>query len=91
MLLFRRQYLQLFEPDFLTWPPKQLLRKADAQAWLYKTCFDSNRNTYLPTERYQYRVLKVLAGKIEQSIEDPEEDVGSRGIFPLLKVPALTP
>jgi len=91
LLLFRRQYLQLFEPDFLSWPPKQLLRKADAQAWLYKTCFDSDRNTYLPTERYQYRVLKVLVGKMEQSIEDPEEDVGSCSNLSLLQIPALIP
>lgn len=30
----------------------------------------------LPPERYQLRVLKPLLSKIEQAIEDPEEDVG---------------
>jgi len=76
LLLFRRQYLQLFEPDFLSWPPKPLLRDADAQAWLFKNLFDADRNDRLPSERYQLRVLKPLLAKIEQSIEDPEEDVG---------------
>lgn len=76
ILLLRRQYLQLFEPDFLAWPPKQLLRDPDIQEWIYHNLFDSNQNTYLPPERYQYRVLKRLLAKIEQAIEDPEEDVG---------------
>lgn len=81
ILLFRRQYLQLFEPDFLAWPPKQLLRDADVQAWIYHNLFDSDRNTYLPPGRYQYRVLKLLLAKIEQAIEDPEEDVGTFSCF----------
>lgn len=76
LVLFRRQYLQLFEPDFLAWPPKQLLRDADVQAWLYANLFNSNKNPRLPPGRYQLRVLKPLVKKIEQSIEDPEEDVG---------------
>ena len=75
LLLFRRQYLQLFEPDFLAWPPKQLLRDPDVQAWIYNNLFDSDKNLYLPPERYQLRVLKPLASKLEQAIEDPEEDV----------------
>lgn len=77
LLLFRRQYLQLFEPDFLAWPPKQLLRDSAIQAWLYKNLFSSEKNQYLPPPRYQLRVLKPLLNKIEKSIEDPEEDVGS--------------
>ena len=76
LLLFRRQYLQLFEPEFLAWPPKQLLRDADAQEWLYQSLFNADRNSYLPPERYQLRVLKPLLAKIEQAVEDPEEDVG---------------
>ena len=76
LLLFRRQYLQLVEPDFLAWPPKQLLRDAGAQTWLYRKLFDSERHDRLPPARYQVRVLKPLLSKIEQAIEDPEEDVG---------------
>ena len=86
LLLFRRQYLQLFEPDFLSWPPKALLRDADVQAWLFKSLFDKDRNDRLPSERYQLRVLKPLLAKIEQAIEDPEEDVGET-ILSLLFVP----
>ncbi|KAK5137828.1 hypothetical protein LTR08_006596 [Meristemomyces frigidus] len=74
LLLFRRQYLQLVEPGFLAWPPKQLLRDASVQAWLYRKLFDAEKHDRLPPQRYQYRVLKQLLAKIEQAIEDPEED-----------------
>ncbi|CZT18595.1 uncharacterized protein RCC_04439 [Ramularia collo-cygni] len=74
LLLFRRQYFQLFEPDFLAWPPKQLLRDPTVQAWIYTHLFDSEKNSRMPPERYQLRVLKPLASKIEKAIEDPEED-----------------
>ncbi|KXT06942.1 hypothetical protein AC578_7101 [Pseudocercospora eumusae] len=74
LLLFRRQYFQLHEPDFLAWPPKQLLRDSSVQAWLYAKLFDAEKNSYLPTERYQFRVLKPLVSRIEQAIENPEED-----------------
>lgn len=77
LVLFRRQYFQLFEPDFLAWPPKSLLRDAGVQQWLYKQCFDTQTNKYLPSDRYRLRVLKPLLRKVEQAIEDPEEDVGS--------------
>lgn len=76
LLLFRRQYLQLFEADFLAWPPKQLVRDPHVQAWLYRNLFDADQCPRLPPERYQFRVLKPLLAKIEQAIEDPEEDVG---------------
>ncbi|KAI0025899.1 S-adenosyl-L-methionine-dependent methyltransferase [Xylariomycetidae sp. FL0641] len=72
--LFRRQYLQLFEPDFMAWPPSQLLRNADVQAWLYRHLFDESRNTRPPPERYQLRVLKPLVARIEKAVQDPEED-----------------
>jgi predicted nicotinamide N-methyase len=76
LVLFRRQYLQLFEPDFLAWPPKSLLRDSGVQQWLYKHCFDTDSNPHLPSDRYRLRVLKPLVRKVEQAIEDPEEDVG---------------
>ncbi|KAI1179524.1 S-adenosyl-L-methionine-dependent methyltransferase [Nemania sp. FL0916] len=72
--LFRRQYLQLFEPDFLAWPHAQLLRRSDAQAWLFKHLFDESRNPRLPPERYQLRVLRPLIDRIEKAIQDPDED-----------------
>ncbi|KAI1821046.1 putative methyltransferase-domain-containing protein [Xylaria intraflava] len=72
--LFKRQYIQLFEPDFLAWPHQQLLRRSDAQAWLFKHLFDVSRNPRLPPERYQLRVLRQLIARIEKSIQDPDED-----------------
>lgn len=77
LLLFRRQYLQLFEPEFLAWPPLQLLKDAGVQKWIYAHCFNAEKNDRLPPVRYQYRVLKLLLGKLEKAIEDPEEDVGA--------------
>ncbi|ORY69110.1 putative methyltransferase-domain-containing protein [Pseudomassariella vexata] len=74
LVLFRRQYLQLFEPDFLAWPPAQLLRNADVQGWLFNNLFNHEKNPHLPPQRYQVRVLKLLVAKIEKAIEDPEED-----------------
>ncbi|KAK3058828.1 hypothetical protein LTR09_000393 [Extremus antarcticus] len=74
LLLFRRQYFQLFEPDFLTWPPKQLLKDPHIQEWLYNRLFNADENVYLPPSRYQWRVLKPLVTRIEQAIEDPDED-----------------
>ncbi|OQO11017.1 hypothetical protein B0A48_05272 [Cryoendolithus antarcticus] len=74
LLIFRRQYLQLFEPAFLAWPPKQLLRDADVQSWLYKHLFNTAVHSYLPSGRYQLRVLKPLLAKIEKAIEDPNQD-----------------
>ena len=76
LLLFRRHYFQLVEPDFLAWPPKQLLRDPNAQSWLSRKCFDGDYNDRLPSKRYRFRVLKILVKKIEQAIEDPEKDVG---------------
>ena len=72
--LFRRQYFQLFEPDFLAWPPKALLRDPAVQRWLYSNLFDASKTPTLPSERYQLRVLKSLLFKIEKAIEDPNED-----------------
>jgi len=89
LLLFRRQYLQLFEPDFLAWPPKALLRDAHIQAWIYKNLFNLDVHPRLPAVRYRYRVLKQLIAKIEQSIEDPDEDVGAVTMFHL-SIPRVT-
>lgn len=75
LLLLKRQYLQLFEPGFLAWPHAQLLRRSDAQTWLFKHLFDESRNPRLPPERYQLRVLRPLVSRIEKSIQDPDEDV----------------
>ncbi|KAI5864094.1 putative methyltransferase-domain-containing protein [Durotheca rogersii] len=80
LLLLRRQYLQLFEPDFLAWPPPRLLKSADAQTWLHKHLFDAGRNPRLPPEQYQLRVLTRLVAKIEKTTEDPPEAKISQGL-----------
>ncbi|KAI0484592.1 S-adenosyl-L-methionine-dependent methyltransferase [Xylariaceae sp. FL0804] len=74
LLLLRRQYFQLFEPDFLAWPSPKLLKSLDAQIWLYKNLFHGGHTRILPPERYQLRVLKPLMARIEKAIEDPNDD-----------------
>ncbi|KAK8158173.1 putative methyltransferase-domain-containing protein [Phyllosticta citribraziliensis] len=73
--IFCRQYLQLVDADSLAWPASQVLKKAHVQQWLFQHMFDQDWTQYLPPERYQARVLKKLMTRIEEAIEDPEEDV----------------
>ncbi|KAI1204552.1 putative methyltransferase-domain-containing protein [Annulohypoxylon truncatum] len=72
LLILRRQYMQLFEPDFLAWPPSSLLKSADVQKWLYKRLFDPSLNPKLPPEGYQMRVLKLLLSKIKKATDEHE-------------------
>ena len=74
--LYKRQFLQLVDPEELTLPRKELLRLPDTQAQIYSDLFDASRIVYVPPERYQFRVLKNLLKALEDAIEDPEEDVG---------------
>lgn len=67
--------MQLFEPDFLAWPPAKFLKNEDVQKWLYKHLFDESRNSRLPPESYQMRVLKQLVTKVEKVIASSEQDV----------------
>ncbi|KAI0131483.1 putative methyltransferase-domain-containing protein [Daldinia grandis] len=73
LLLLRRQYMQLFEPDFLAWPPAKFLKNEDVQKWLYKHLFDQSRNSRLPPENYRMRVLKQLITTVEKAIVDLEQ------------------
>ena len=75
-----RQFLQVLEPELLAIPGPEMLRKLDVQQLLYKQMFCTQNLMFAPSSRYQLRVLKALVSKIEQSISDPEEDVG----FPYL-------
>jgi len=75
--LLRRQYLQLLDPEELAFPGPSLLRLPDVQARIYETMFEESKLQYAPPERYRFRVLKRLVKALEQSIEDPEEDVGA--------------
>lgn len=74
---FRAQYLQVLDPGTLSWPPHAMLKKANVQAWLFNNLFDKQNLQYLPSDRYQARVLKILLSRIEESIEDPDQDVSA--------------
>lgn len=73
--LFKRQVLQLVDPKELQWPSSDSLRSLDVQLRIYQRLFQSE---HPPPERYQLRVLKKLLSLIEESIVDPDEDVGRR-------------
>ncbi|KAF4301264.1 putative Nicotinamide N-methyltransferase [Botryosphaeria dothidea] len=72
--IFRAQYFQLSDPAQMRWPEAQLLKRPEAQAWLFEEMFDRDSIQYPPPERYQVRVLKQLVSVIENAIDDPEED-----------------
>ena len=74
--LLRRQYLQLLEPEMLAIPSPAMLRRPDVQRQLYERMFRSDNLMFVPNSRYQLRVLKKLITRIENTISDPEEDVG---------------
>jgi hypothetical protein len=71
--IFKRQVLQLVDPKDLQWPSKDAMRSLDVQERIYQRLFQSE---HPPPERYQLRVLKKLLNLIEESIVDPDEDVG---------------
>ncbi|KAI1408194.1 putative methyltransferase-domain-containing protein [Hypoxylon sp. FL1857] len=77
LLLLRRQYMQLFEPDFLAWPPSKFLKAIDVQKWLYKHMFDPSQNARLPPDAYQMRVLKQLVTRIERATESPADELSN--------------
>ena len=83
--LLKRQYLQLTDPEELALPRKEILKLPDIQAQMYNEMFDESNLTYVPPERYRFRVLKRLVKALEDSIEDPEEDVGSLPLFTVHK------
>lgn len=70
---FRRQYLQL-ELN-LDYPDEDHLRNDAFQESLYDRLFSENTVKHAPPARYQFRVLKELTRRIEQSIQDWEEEV----------------
>ncbi|KAI9855589.1 MAG: hypothetical protein M1813_009728 [Trichoglossum hirsutum] len=74
LILFRRQYLQLYNPDSLAFPGPDYLRNESFQNLLYESMFKPGVLPYPLKDRYQLRVLKELVLRVEQSITDPEED-----------------
>jgi len=67
---FCRQYLQV-ELE-LNYPDEEHLR---LQQSIYNNLFAKDAVVYAPPPRYQLRVLKELTRRIENSIQDWEEDV----------------
>ncbi|KAI9777528.1 MAG: hypothetical protein M1839_008822 [Geoglossum umbratile] len=92
--LFRRQYLQLLNPDSLAFPASDSLRNESFQIFLYEGIFKPGALAFPPQDRYQLRVLKELVLRVEKSIVDPEEDGASDELFSrlsiLLAVPLLS-
>ena len=89
---FRRQYLQV--QLNLDYPGEEHLRNDVLQEALYAEIFDDGAISHGPPRRFQLRVLKELNRRIEESIEDWEEEVrlclSSRGVrfFQLVVVPS---
>ncbi|KAI9728324.1 MAG: hypothetical protein M1834_007728 [Cirrosporium novae-zelandiae] len=81
---FKDQYLQLFDPDLLIFPPPELLKKENIQNSLYSEIFKEGSLIYEPPPRYKFRVLKDLMTRIENAITDPEEDEISDELMSLL-------
>jgi len=70
---FCRQYLQV-QLD-LDYPDEEHLRNYTFQESLHAKLFAENTLKHAPPARYQLRVLKELTRRIEQSIQDWEEEV----------------
>jgi hypothetical protein len=70
---FCRHYFQLqLELDY---PDEAHLRNDAFQQSLYGRLFEDNPMLHAPPQRYQLRVLKELTKRIEQSVQDWEEEV----------------
>ena len=74
--LLRRQYLQIQDPEQLSFPPPEILKLPDVQARIYESILDEGNLPHELPPRYKFRVLKRLVHAIEQAIDDPDEDVG---------------
>ncbi|KAE8452737.1 hypothetical protein EG329_013009 [Mollisiaceae sp. DMI_Dod_QoI] len=69
---FCRQYLQAqLELDY---PSKEYLRQHNFQQAIYRNLFHEDVVKHAPPVRYQFRVLKELIGRIEESVRDWEEE-----------------
>ena len=75
--LLVRQYLQSLDPEQLSVPAVEILRRPEIQARIFDDMFREAAMNYSPPRRYQFRVLKRLVHALEDAIEDPEEDVRS--------------
>ena len=71
----RRQYLQCLDPVHLILPERGYLKHPKVQKEIYNRLFIESAVTYLPPERYRFRVLKRIVTALENAVDDPDEDV----------------
>ncbi|KAM3071437.1 hypothetical protein ACMFMG_009033 [Clarireedia jacksonii] len=81
---FCRQYLQLLR--VLDYPDDEYLRNGEFQEEIYKRLFEENALQYPPAQRYQFRVLKELTKRIENSIQNWDEEAVSDNLMDRLSV-----
>jgi hypothetical protein len=75
---FCRQYLQLHLK--LDYPDAEYLCYAAFQEALYVRLFQKDSIQHPPPNSYQFRVLKELVKRIEQSIQNWDEEVSVYGL-----------
>ncbi|TVY54807.1 Protein-lysine N-methyltransferase, partial [Lachnellula suecica] len=86
---FCRQYLQVvLDPDY---PAEEYLRQEAVQESIYTRIFDESVIKYAPPQRYQLRVLKELTRRIEQSIQDWDEEGISENLMSHLSLLLCSP
>lgn len=76
---FSRQYFQLERA--IDFPDETCLRSEAFQEALVDSLFNSTAG-YSPPPRYELRILKLLIEKIEQSIQDWDEEVCNSLVVP---------
>ncbi|PVH98409.1 hypothetical protein DM02DRAFT_596036 [Periconia macrospinosa] len=86
LVTLRRQYLQLVDLSQLRWPQGSVLKRPDVQSWIFHNLFDADKLTTLPPERYRLRTLKLLVSKLEQAVDNPEEDEISDDLMSALSI-----
>ncbi|KAL2369018.1 hypothetical protein RJ035_001673 [Blastomyces gilchristii] len=89
------QYLQLLEPQRLSIPADNVLKRPVVQQLIYQRMFDEAHVWPIPPPSYRIRVLKILISKLEESISNPDEDEVSddlmRSYSDLIGCPRLAP
>ena len=80
--MFRRKYLQMLDPDEITYPMEWFIKLPTTQKWIYDHMFNPEKIPVLPYPPYAYRILKRLLSVLEAAMKDPEEDVSS---FPAVR------
>ena len=72
--LLRRQFMQAVDHEHLTLPSARVLVDPKTQSFIYNRMFNLGPTTQ-PAERYRLRVLKSIIERVEEGIQDPDQDV----------------